>query len=96
MFHKIKTLIQSIAQFFVEKSPADLTWRWVWDEESSQPIKHDSNPWLAYYASSPKRKSDRSSDPVNEAQSDLDWDSQKLIQFSRDKSKGFLPGINLR
>jgi len=96
MFHKIKTLIQSIAQFFVEKPSADLTWRWVWDEESNQPIKQDSNPWLAYYASSPKRKSDRSNVTVNEAQADADWDSQKLIQFSRDKSKGFLPGINLR
>lgn len=94
MFRKIQTLLKAIAQFLIQKPSADLTWQWVWDDASGQAIKHDSNPWLAYYASSPTQNNHPLNSTLEETQSQSGWTSQKLIEFSEDKSRGFLPGIN--
>ena len=94
MLHKIQTLLKTIAQFFIQKPSADLTWQWVWDDASGEAIKQDNNPWLAYYASSPTKNNNRSNPTLAETQSQSGWTSQKLIEFSENKSRGFLPGIN--
>jgi hypothetical protein len=94
MFRKIQTLLKTLTQFFIQKPSGEGNWQWVWDDASGQAIKHDSNPWLAYYASSPTRNNNSSNPTLAETQSQSGWTSQKLIEFSEDKSRGFLPGIN--
>lgn len=94
MLTKFKTLINAISRFFVQKPSADLTWRWVWDETTGKAIKQDKNPWLAYYATPPATVNPNSDDSLKEPDFSSDWDSQKFIQFSQEKSQGYFPGIS--
>lgn len=94
MLRKIKNLLSTIGQFFVQKPPADLTWRWVWDEDAGKVVKQDSNPWLGYYAKLPQKSGKHFNRSPSEPNSLSEWNSETLIRFSQDKSQGFLPGIS--
>lgn len=93
MLRQIQTLLKTLTQFFIQKPSREGNWQWVWDDASGQAIKHDSNPWLTYYASSPQNTNNRSTSSVKTSERSSNWDTQKLMEFSADKSQGFLPGL---
>lgn len=89
MLNKLLTHLKSIAQFFIQKPAADLTWRWVWDDDADKAIAPYRNPLVAHYASFANKKL---SSPDSSAEAG--WTPEKLIAMSEANARGFGLGVN--